>query len=74
MGFGWVRVPAHGFKSQSKVSGSFQNVRVYKNCKDKGVGNILKLKMVVVKSDMILTHSLILFSKVPIMFFYFFNL
>ena len=49
-------------------------MRVYKNCKDKGVGNILKLKMVVVKSDMILTHSLILFSKVPIMFFYFFNL
>ena len=38
------------------------------------MGNILKVKMVVVKSDTILTHSLVLFFKVPIMFFYFFNL
>jgi len=56
------------------VSGSFQNVCGYKNCKDEGVGNILKLKMVIVKSDTILTHSLVLFFKVPIVFFYFFNL
>ena len=44
---------------------------VYKNWKDKGMTDIPKLKMVVVKSDTILPHSLILFPKVSIMFFTF---
>ena len=44
---------------------------VCENCKDKGMTNIQKLKMVVVKSDTILPHSLILFPKVSIMFFTF---